>query len=58
VVSGNPDRPGNGIVVTSIGWVTRVHGSKCPISNCVLTLTWSAAHGTMFFGFELEYSGS
>ena len=50
--------PGNGIVLTLSGWVRLEQASKWPISNWVLTSTWSAAHGTMFFTPDVLYSGS
>ena len=42
---------------SAIGSVTEVHGSKWPISNWVEMLVSSAAHGMMFCGLAVLYSG-
>ena len=42
---------------SGIGSVTVVHGSKWPISNWVEMLVSSAAHGMMFCGRAVLYSG-
>ena len=57
LTSVNPDRPGNGTWLTLNGWVRREHASKWPVSNWVLVFTCRAAHGTMFYGADVLYSG-